>query len=396
MLDFIGCYLTQSKTGLQYFYNCQQTSIVNVEISIKVKPLTLIQPINSDGSLSQLVLIISYTEKIKVFNIISISVINNLVFSNLFLKGLQILMQQEKTPDRLAVIRLQAAPRSQNATKLIMNKVFLNNKIVKYYLDPQSFVFQIPSTKPENALFTPFLLLKYEKKEVKSRKLHIKATNANKEIIILRVVSVLKLTTYNRDAKVNSQKFDEQILINPEQMKYVKYFLANFQNEKINLTTLKKNSGQQLQNMAGQFSYLIYRRNQQNKYESKKQANPTAITESRVYKFYKKQQLIEQYSNFHFAGIIGTSKSNIFWKSQSVYKNCIIGVNEPIVNISKQIIKFSGNITLWYFINDNYWSISRRFHRISKLPNKKAITLTIKMIYITILPIRAVFSIINY
>ncbi|CAD8209780.1 unnamed protein product [Paramecium pentaurelia] len=145
---------------------------------------------------------------------------NNLVFSYLFSKGLQILIQQLNTPDIIAVIRLQAATRAQNATILTMKRVFFNNKIVKYYLVPQFILFSIPSIKTDTVLFTLSFLLRYEKTEDISKKLHINVIIANKEIIVLKVVSKFKLTICNIDVKVNSQKLDVQILINPEQIKY--------------------------------------------------------------------------------------------------------------------------------------------------------------------------------
>ncbi|CAK61764.1 unnamed protein product (macronuclear) [Paramecium tetraurelia] len=139
----------------------------------------------------------------------------------------------------------------------------------------------------KDLVYSHFYYLKIKKKEAQSKKITNQGNQMLQENNYIKSESKLELTTQNRDAKVNSQKFDEQILINPEQIKYEYYFLANFQKEKIILVTLKKNSGQQLQNMAGQFSYLICGRNQQNKQESTKQAHPTAMTESRVYKFNK-------------------------------------------------------------------------------------------------------------
>ncbi|CAD8194865.1 unnamed protein product [Paramecium octaurelia] len=202
-------------TALIYF-----TSIAKVKKSINVKPPTLIQPKSSAEFLFQLNLIISQTEKSITLTKTRISVMNILIFSKLFSKGLQIQIQQENAPDIQAVIKLQAARSSQNTTKLIMNKVFLMSNRVKYYLVPYLQLLLIPSTKTDNFFGTVPLFAKQEKKTAIKNRFPYSVINAIKEMVLFKVVSVLQLAIYNIDAKVISQKLEVKILINPEQIKY--------------------------------------------------------------------------------------------------------------------------------------------------------------------------------
>ncbi|CAD8186925.1 unnamed protein product [Paramecium octaurelia] len=213
--------------------------MAKVTIRINVKPPILIQPKISAKLLSQLNLIMSQTEKSQTLSMIKSSVFNIFLFSQLFLKGLQIQIYKAKVPDKQPVIRHQAPQRSYNKTKFTINRVFLINNIVKYYLETYLKLLLIPSTKTFNTLGTSSFLLRQEKNSMIRNKLICNTIRANNEIVAFKLSSVLQLAIYKIDAKVNSQKLEVKILINPEQMKYQYYLLANFYKEKIDLEILK-------------------------------------------------------------------------------------------------------------------------------------------------------------
>ncbi|CAD8214177.1 unnamed protein product [Paramecium octaurelia] len=260
--------------------------MAKVKIRINVKPPTLTQPKISAKLLSQLNLIMSQTEKSQTLSMIKSSVLNIFQFSYLFLKGLQIQIYKAKVPDKQPVIRHQAPKRSQNKTKFTMNRVFLINNMVKYYLETYFKLLLIPSTKTFNTLGTSSFLLRQEKNSVIRSKLICNVIRANNEMVEFKLLSVLQFAIYKIDAKVNSQKLEVKILINPEQMKYQYCLLAIFYKKKIDLE-IRKNLSQQLQKIAGQFQYLIMIRNLQKKYEKIQQANPMITTTTNVCKLFK-------------------------------------------------------------------------------------------------------------